>query len=358
MMKKSFVALAVVAASGAAMAQSSVTVFGVVDTAVTYLKSDGASGHKVGLSSGSNAASRLGFRGTEDLGGGLSAGFWLEGALGIDTGTGTAGGALMFQRRSTVSLASNTLGELRLGRDFAPTWWNLAQLDPFGARGIGTTQAANNFGYATTWNNNTIGYILPANLGGVYGQLQYAFGEKNSNSPNEKQGNFYGGRLGYQSGPLNLVASYGQTKQIIGASDVTPVTFGHDLKVANIAATWDFGVVKPLLFYGTEKVSGNPTGNNQLNSLLIGATAPIGAGELRATVARYDMKDSANDFNKFALGYGYNLSKRTQVYGTVARLTNKGAGTRSLSADGLATLAPIRAGGNSNGFEIGIRHAF
>ena len=356
-LSKSAVALAVLVASAGAMAQSAVTIFGVVDVAMTRVSGDGA-GSRIGLSSGSSAPSRLGFRGTEDLGGGLSAGFWLEGSLGVDTGTGTAGGALLFQRRSTVSLASNTLGELRLGRDFAPTWWNLAQLDPFGARGIGTTQAANNFGYSTTWNNNTIGYILPQTLGGFYGQLQYAFGEKSSTVPNDKQGNFLGGRFGYQSGPLNVVGSYGQTKQAIGASDVAPVTIGRDLKVANIAATWDFGVVKPLLFYGTEKVDGNPTGNNRLNSLLIGATAPIGAGELRATVARYDLKDSANDFNKLALGYGYNLSKRTQVYGTVARLANKGAGTRSLSADGLATLAPIRAGGNSSGFEVGIRHSF
>jgi predicted porin len=354
--KKAFV-MAVVAASGGAMAQSSVTIFGVVDAAVTRVGGSGA-GNRAGVSSGGSTPSRLGFRGTEDLGGGISAGFWLEGSLGVDTGTGTAGGGLLFQRRSTVSLASNTLGELRLGRDFAPTWWNLAQLDPFGARGVGTTQAANNFGYATTWNNNTVGYVLPQNLGGFYGQLQYAFGEKISTAPNDKQGNSAGGRFGYQSGPLNVAAAYMQFKQVIGASDVAPVTIGRDLKVGNIAATWDFGVVKPIVFYGQERVSGNPVGNNRLDSFLVGATAPIGVGELRATLAHYDMKDSANDFNKFAVGYGYNLSKRTQVYATAARLTNKGAGTRSLSADGVATLAPIRAGGSSNGLDFGIRHAF
>ena len=357
MIGKSAFVMAVMAASAGAMAQSAVTIYGVVDAAVTRVGGSGA-GNRAGVSSGGSTPSRLGFRGTEDLGGGLSAGFWLEGSLGIDTGTGTAGGGLLFQRRSTVSLASNTLGELRLGRDFAPTWWNLAQLDPFGARGVGTTQAANNFGYATTWNNNTVGYVLPQNLGGIYGQLQYAFGEKSSTAPNDKQGNSAGGRFGYQSGPLNVAAAYMQFKQVIGASDIAPVTIGRDLKVGNIAATWDFGVVKPIVFYGQERVNGNPVGNNRLDSFLVGATAPIGAGEFRATLARYDLKDSANDFNKFAVGYGYNLSKRTQLYATAARLTNKGAGTRSLSADGVATLAPIRAGGSSNGLDFGIRHAF
>ena len=358
MMKKSFVALAVLAASGAAMAQSSVTVFGVVDTAVTYLKSEGASGHKVGLSSGSNAASRLGFRGTEDLGGGMSAGFWLEGALGIDTGTGTAGGALMFQRRSTVSLSSNQFGELRLGRDFLATWWNVALLDPFGARGVSTSQAFFNLAGGSNNSANMVGYVLPSNLGGVYGQLQYAFGEKSSTALNDKQNNIFAGRLGYASGPLNIAGSYGSFKQFVGASDVAPLAVGRDLKLANIGATWDFGVVKPVVYFGQEKVDGNPVGNSKVNSYLVGLTAPIGAGELRATVSRYDVKDSSNDFNKFAIGYGYNLSKRTQVYANAARLSNKGSGTRSLGVDGLTTPGATSAGGNSTGFEIGVRHAF
>jgi len=354
--KKALV-LAVLAASTGAMAQSSVTIFGVVDVAATRISGSGA-GNRLGLSSGGNAASRLGFRGTEDLGGGLSASFWLEGALGIDTGTGTAGGPLLFQRRSTVSL-SNQFGELRLGRDYLPTWWNIALLEPFGARGVGTSQAHSNFGYNTIWSNNSVGYILPATLGGVYGQVQYAFGEKSSTAPNDKQGNTLSGRLGYQNGPLNVAAAYSEFKQVLGASDVAPVTIGRDLKVGNVAATWDFGVVKPYVFYGQEKVTGNPAGNNRLDSYMLGATAPLGGlGELRATVARYDLKDSSSDFNKVAIGYGYLFSKRTQFYVTAARLTNKGAGTRSLAADGMATLAPIRAGGNSTGLDVGIRHSF
>ncbi len=113
-MKKLLVPLLAIAAACAAQAQSSVTIFGVVDTGFTR---DGGSVASVsGLSNGSNASSRLGFRGTEDLGGGLKAGFWLEAGVNTDSGSGstnssldnvaasTAAGSLQFGRRATVSL--------------------------------------------------------------------------------------------------------------------------------------------------------------------------------------------------------------------------------------------------------------
>src|SRR2546427_9634861 len=80
-MKKSLIALAVLAASGAAMAQSSVTLFGIVDTNVAYVNKDAAGDSRYGLGTSGASTSRLGLRGTEDLGGGLKAGFWLEGEI-------------------------------------------------------------------------------------------------------------------------------------------------------------------------------------------------------------------------------------------------------------------------------------
>src|SRR5437867_13122615 len=119
-MKKSLIAIAAVAAAGCASAQSSVTVFGVVDVGVAHLSGDGVS--KTGVSTGGANISRWGFRGTEDLGGGLAASFWLEAGLDVDTGSGKgAGGGLSFNRRSTVSL-SGSIGEVRLGRDDAATF--------------------------------------------------------------------------------------------------------------------------------------------------------------------------------------------------------------------------------------------
>ena len=110
-MKKSLIALAVLAASGAAMAQSSVTLFGVVDA--TYAYGSGSVSNKSQLTNSGYNSSRLGFRGVEDLGGGMSASFWLEAGLNNDNGTGgvtntnnqaatSTGGGLTFNRRSTV----------------------------------------------------------------------------------------------------------------------------------------------------------------------------------------------------------------------------------------------------------------
>jgi predicted porin len=358
-MKKALIALAVLAVSGSAMAQSSVTVFGIVDMAVSNLQASGI-GHKTGMSSGSQSAGRLGFRGTEDLGGGLAASFWLEGALQGDEGNA---GGLLLQRRSTVSLSGN-FGEVRLGRDFSPTYLNINGFDVFGQRGVGQFQGTGNFGYNDARNSNMVQYFLPSTLGGFYGNVAYSFGgatgvEPQSNLPNDKQGNSWGGRIGYANGPLNIAAAYTEWKQVIGASNVAPVTIGNDLKIANIAGTYDFGVVKLWGYYGQEKVDGGPSNNNTMNSTNIGITAPIGAGEIRASVNRYDLKNSSNDANKFNLGYGYNLSKRTQLYATVSAIRNKGAATRVVrDSDGLALTGTMTPGGKSSGFDLGIRHSF
>jgi predicted porin len=122
-MKKSLVALAVLAAAGAASAQSSVTLFGIVDAAYGRVSGNGTS--ITGVSNSGINSSRLGFRGTEDLGGGMSAGFWLEGQLSNDDGRGAGtstnnqatGGAiaglnggqgLTFNRRSTVGFGAKS----------------------------------------------------------------------------------------------------------------------------------------------------------------------------------------------------------------------------------------------------------
>ncbi len=135
------------ASSGAAHAQSTVTVFGVMDLGIQYTNGDGGGSVKA-LSNGGLSTSRLGFRGTEDLGGGLRAGFWLEGSLNPDTGTGRASnsnnqtsgagvaGPITFDRMSFVSLSHQKMGELRLGRDFIPTHYNSIYFDPFNANGV------------------------------------------------------------------------------------------------------------------------------------------------------------------------------------------------------------------------------
>lgn len=364
-MKKSLIALAVLAASGAAMAQSSVTLFGVVDASVARISNKGAgSTSNTGLANSGYNSSRLGFRGTEDLGGGLSASFWLEGQLANDNGTagngaGTGTG-LNFQRRSTVSLSGN-FGEIRLGRDFSSTFWNETVFDPFGTNGVGTTvvldaNAAQGVGSLVRV-SNTIGYFLPRNLGGFYGQAQYTFDENQSNIAGEP-GRYIGGRVGYAAGPLNLAVSYGRTEGTNNPGFVAPNT--PDFKLANFGGSYDFGFLQLMGYVSRLSVEGSPVaGERDVDGYLLGLTAPLGAGQVRFSASRAETDLSAGAdprATKLAIGYVYNLSKRTALYATGARTSNKNGSAISVATNGVA--AVVAPSQRSTGYEFGVRHSF
>jgi predicted porin len=358
-MKKSLIALAVLAAAGAASAQSSVTLFGIVDATIAYGKADGNGGSKLWrLTNSGYNSSRLGFRGTEDLGGGMSASFWLEAGLSNDDGQGaatnsnnqaTGAGAavngrqgLTFNRRSTVSLAG-TWGEVRLGRDYSPQFWNLTVFDPFGTNGVGTTQTLNSSitGVTAVRASNTIGYFLPGNLGGFYGQLQYYMGEnQRNNAPTEDDGTGGGLRLGWANGPVNVAIALSQTDYATGR-----------VRQNNIGGQWDFGMAKLMGHYVWDE-----NGNVDAKGWLIGALFPIGAGEIRAAYSTYKV-DLGSDprTDKFALGYVHNLSKRTAVYTTIAFAKNKGGAAQALNGAAFGTGV---VNDNSSGFDLGVRHTF
>ena len=426
-MKKSLVALAALAVAGVASAQSSVTLFGVVDAGVSYYdaKTDLGTGGSVKqkqwaqTNSGYNS-SRLGFRGTEDLGGGLAASFWLEAGLGNDNGTmggntnsvsGPAAATFtpgIFNRRSTVSL-SGGFGEVRIGRDYTPTFWNDTVFDPFGTNGVGTNliSTANTgfgawLGGATTsvpgFTNvtgsnyvrasNTVGYFLPPNLGGFYGQVMYGFHERDSFDPgtvtpgtaavagnNTRTGRYVGGRFGYANGPLDVAASYGNST--IGDNFYAGTT--TSVKTFNVGASYDFGVVKLFgelsqakneIDVDTPLFSGTFNNDIDLKGYLIGVTVPVGAGLIRASYSgvKYDLNVPFSALedpkaNKFAIGYVHNLSKRTALYATVARIRNKDGA--NLTVGGPANIVTTTAlpgqtftPKTSTGYDIGIRHAF
>lgn len=348
-MKKILFAASLLGASGWATAQSSVTLFGIVDAGVAHIS--GSNGSRTGVTSSGRNFSRLGFRGREDLGGGLAASFHLEGQVHTDGGEAGAP-AFNFARRSTVSLSGN-FGELRLGRDFAPTWWNTNVFDP-GGDGVGGSMLSAQLGDAPggangglfARNSNSVSYFLPPGIGGLYGQIQHAFGETQSAST----GNYNGLRLGYNAGKWNLAAAAG--RHSTGNS-----TSSARLASANIGGFYNFEVAKVSFIWAREKATATAGSTEQIGWLL-GVTAPIGAGELRAAYSSYDRKRSANDYNKLVLGYGYNLSKRTEIYGTYARLNNKGSTDHMVSSAGLSAQGLNAPGGTSKGLEAGIRHSF
>lgn len=356
-MKKSLIALAVMAAAGAASAQSSVTLFGIVDAAITHGSASNGGQSFTGMTSSGYNSSRLGFRGTEDLGGGMSASFWLEGQLYNDDGqfgNPSGSGAFDFRRRSTVSLAGGW-GEVRLGRDYTPSFWNLTVFDPFGTNGVGTNimlVGANGIGANVVRASNSIGYFLPPNLGGFYGQVNYWFGE-NDATGNEDLGDGYGLRLGYGAGPFNVAMSFARTD----LSTNTPVATDGDYSTWNLGGSWDFGMAKAMAQYQRDTLD-TGAGDVDGRGWLVGALVPVGAGEIRAAYSEYRVDVNVAGVpdaraRKLALGYVHNLSKRTALYATIARVRNN---------DGTAvTLGGATAGAgnfNSTGYDLGIRHSF
>lgn len=350
MMKKAVLAIAATGLAGAALAQSKLEIFGTVDMGIGRLTGAGTS--KIGLSTGGINISRIGFRGTEDLGGGLKAGLWLEAGMDPDTGGGkAAGGGLSFNRRSTASLIGS-FGEMRLGRDDSASFLNTLIFSPFLTNGVGGTMAlamlgppgaGTATGGAPVQISNAISYFLPPNLGGVYGQAQVAMSELPNSAPGNRQGDYRGLRLGYRQGAFDGALATGRFYGDASA---------HNVTATNIGLSYDFGVAKPMLLWASEK-----RGELKVTALQLGLTAPLGQGELRASYSYQDTANSNADWSKVSLGYGYNLSKRTQLYGTLAYLKNRDGSSRSIGVQGLSATG-ASPGGSSSGLELGIRHFF
>ncbi len=359
-MKRSLIALAALAVVGAASAQvngfaagsgSSVTVFGVVDATVAIGNGDTA--NKTQLTNSGYNSSRLGFKGVEDMGGGLKARFWLEASVANDNGAGGAtnvnnqatGGALAgmngsqglaFGRSSWVAL-NGGFGEVRLGRDYSPQFWTLTVYDPFGTNGVGTTQTLNSSagGVVTVRASNSVAYITPSMSGFVVWGMMY-FGENASNAASQA-GDGAAIRAQYDMGPLSLAAAYSKTTTGAG-TDVQTTNFGasYDMKVAQLIAHWNKDA---------------NTGAADQTGYLVGALIPVApAGTVRVAYSTSD--NGTAKTNKFALGYVYDMSKRTALYGTFASLSNSGGAAQALNG------AVTPANGSSTGFDLGIRHAF
>ncbi|XAH24198.1 porin [Xylophilus sp. GW821-FHT01B05] len=346
------IALGVLA--GSACAQSSVTIFGVVDAAMRSAHTDNA-GHVNSLVSGAYSSSRFGFRGQEDLGGGLSASFWLESFLNTDTGTTTPAG---FQRRSTVSLSQRDWGELRLGRDYTPTHSNWARFDPFGYVGLGAVQL---FALSATGNtpataafgtapntiqraNNGVQYLLPRNAWGLEGGLAANFGENGTAANDQHKSG--GGRLGINLGPVFVSAATFNTHddKTVGAFKDSALAASYDASLVRIS-----GGVRRFEYQAARQ-----------NNYLLAAVIPVGVQEFKFSWNRASMDGRVGTVNisndradQFAVGYVYHLSKRTHAYTTLATIRNKG------NSRFVVPGAPAGAAGvTSRGFELGVNHEF
>jgi predicted porin len=368
-MKKSLLALAVLGAYvGVASAQSSVTLYGTLDVAGRYVKADGQKRRYSEVTDGINS-SQLGFRGVEDLGGGLKAGFTLISSIGLDAGNLGSGQAnsKFWNRRSTVSLFG-PFGEIRLGRDYTPTFWNQTIFDAYGTNGLGSSINVRQL-YSGTRQDNTIGYFLPSNLGGFYGQAMVGAAEGTSSL--DRPARYIGARVGFAAGPFDIAVAAAQerfaTTFAIGSSGLTNATgnafplpnntlgtiaAGQSQKTYNVGGSWDFGVAKLIGYYDREKL---PNSKEDMGSISV--IVPIGQSEIHAGYDRSKRKPSglgATTVDQIKATYQYNLSKRTAVYATASRLDNKNS--TALTLPGAPGVVPLS--GTSTGAEFGLRHFF
>jgi len=184
--------------------------------------------------------------------------------------------------------------------------------------------------------SNQIAYHLPK-MGGLFGEVSIARGEQVSTS----DGNVVGGRIGYAAGPFSVAVATTQTK----------VAAVNDLRQTNIGGSYDFGVAKAMLLWGENK---NGVGQ-KTRATAIGAHVPVGPGQVRFSYGIVKATNVGNDANHLALGYVYNLSKRTALYGTYARVKNKNGGNAYAVGDSPVAANP---GGSSSGMQFGVRHNF
>lgn len=337
MIKKLSVPAVLMTLSMSAMAQSSVTIFGIIDEAVTYYQA--GSQHSAALVSNGMVPSRFGFTGREDLGNGYATGFWLENGFSPNNGTLKTANTL-FDRRSTVSLFT-PYGELRLGRDMTPTYLADWTYDPFWDTGLGgfaassptPSEPGNQAPTTGARTSNGISYLLPDNRFGINAHITV------STSNGDETNRYVGGSLGYSGGPLSVLGSWSQT-----------YTEPNRYRYMTLGGSYTFGPLVVMLRGNTKEL-----GDAKFINFGFGGTYKIGSGSIRAeaTFNRGRGAESGYQANMYALGYSYSLSKRTTLYGQVAYLDNMGK-----QASALYGGPAVDAGVETSGVQLGILHRF
>ena len=366
-MKKSLIALAVLAASGAAMAQSSVTLYGIADAWVgsTKVESTNAAGLRASQrqtavnTSGVNG-SRWGLKGSEDLGGGMSAIFQLESGFSLDTGASAQNGTL-FSRQAFVGLQSG-FGTVSLGRQYS-AYDNLQGATnhnydafTFSARGPVSANGVQDY---TNRINNSIAYTSPS-FGGFSGAVVYGFGE-NKNATTTPPLNFGDARdsasvhIKYANGPILVGYAYQQDELNVGTLGGVENKNKYNL----LGGSYDFGVAKLTGSYNTAK---NNTYSDKEGQ--IGVSVPFGAAAISAGYAR--SKSEGAGVERTGKGYSllatYALSKRTGLYFGAQETkafvpTAASAATFTSAAVAAANLSQVGETKTTT-YGLGVRHSF
>jgi predicted porin len=432
-MQKKLIALAIAGlASGAAFAQSNVTIYGVADASADIVSATGGTNSAanvtpIGLATRNRIesnSSNIGFKGTEALGNGLTASFQIEQTVRMDNGVaaGSATTNTGFANRDTFVGIGGNWGTVRLGYMSTPYRSMAASYDVTpGASGAGGNQGmigrintgasvsstngltANTIG-GTGNNLNTIGrsqgvaYLSPV-FAGFSGSVFYSTNEAKANDSTVATGNTttgqvdphtWSGQIGYSNGPFNIGFAHtvAQDTAVGTATGIQTTSMGskvisnllgvgytfngkttlnamyntNDLKlddgIAAAAAGYVNNIKNSVWFFGVKHIEGMHE--------FAGSYMVANDGSLTTSVGTAVNTNTAQDrgANMYMLRYGYNLSKRTQVYGTYARLNNKTNGSYDFQpGSGVAqqqqtAVAGVQAGADPQAFNVGIRHSF
>ena len=381
-MKKTLLAAALVTGfAGSAMAQNSVTLYGVVDMGLNYQTIKGGAAaeaaganssthNQFGLASGQQAGSRWGVRGVEDLGGGLKANFVYE--QGVTANTGATQGA-GFQRQSTLGLASDSWGAIDLGRRTAPSTAAFSGIDPFGA-GFGTAAMTSTIGTNFYRLSNMAMYSSPS-FSGFRAMVGYSFDTGLNSTPAGATASTFGQStksravsvgLRYANGPLLLAATYDNIMPNAQSRDEVSFREGPDpaaraavaaynpsgaaFKTWALGGTYDLKVVKVHAAYSqgidgilnnTSTIRSVATGGDtnspnavifrqgsRTQSWMVGLSAPVGSGNVFASVQQQLPGGNLKEFDSTAnelgasIGYTYPFSNRTNLYAYYSYLNN------------------------------------
>lgn len=369
-MKKRFLALAIGGLMSApVLAQSNVQIYGVMDLGFSRLSGSEAGffgdkfNSRSAVDSGNQAASRIGFRGTEDLGNGLSAFFTIEQGLSADTSSSPSSSRAIF-----VGLGGD-FGRVSLGRHMNSVRKQVTDMDPFAAAGVGNML---NINRQTTWVNNSIQYTSPSfsglTVGGNFSNnvgfefLGIDFGlsadeiaiPKGEDNVNTRLWNVL---ANYVRGPISAGISYERLKND---------AIGYKEKRWNLVGAYDFGAVKVSATYGTVKNKYFSFLETKGKQWMLAATVPVSAAG--TVLLSYNRAKRDVDFGPFdigslkgsqwAVGYNHALSKRTNVYATYAQ----SSANDFAEAIGYYDVGPgangFESGNFSKGINVGIRHNF
>ncbi|MTW11779.1 porin [Pseudoduganella eburnea] len=345
-----------------AHAQSNVAIYGVVDAGLVLERGTPA-GNTSNVSSGVASGSRLGFKGTEDLGNGLSAGFVVESGFGIDTGASGQGG-LTFGRQSFVSLSSNTLGTISAGRQYSPYYKLLRDIgDPFSD---GLAGQAPNLMVPNRRMDNSLVYASPT-LAGWSAGLAYSAGEVAGDMTRKRA---LSGAINYEQGPLNVGLAHFRRESATAAQHAYNTLLAARYKLGNytlhaafadnrgmgtvggggtsLLAGGGSGTITTATTVITNATVGTPGASSR--DVVLGLCANFGPHSFAGSVVQHLDRSPANqDARQYGVAYLYALSKRTDLYTAFARINGRNGAPFTV---GNAT----DDGKGHSAFNLGLRH--